>query len=154
MSIDIGNIEILGLDSLKSRINKEFKVILIILSLFIFLPFLFIGDKETMLVSLFMYIFMSLILLIYFLIYRYMRLREFNYINTNSISTIRYTISNNHTTVYLNNRRSVLIEKLDFSNIDKPVLDFEKGILRLGIARWDIEFVSMVLQFIKRMSRI
>lgn len=135
MSIDIGNIEILGLDSLKSRINKEFKVILIILSLFIFLPFLFIGDKETMLVSLFMYIFMSLILLIYFLIYRYMRLREFNYINTNSISTIRYTISNNHTTVYLNNRRSVLIEKLDFSNIDKPVLDFEKGILRLGIAR-------------------
>lgn len=135
MSIDIGNIEILGLDSLKSRINKEFKVILIILSLFIFLPFLFIGDKETMLVSLFMYIFMSLIFLIYFLIYRYMRLREFNYINTNSISTIRYTISNNHTTVYLNNRRSVLIEKLDFSNIDKPVLDFEKGILRLGIAR-------------------
>lgn len=135
MSIDIGNIEILGLDSLKSRINKEFKVILIILSLFIFLPFLFIGDKETMLVSLFMYIFMSLILLIYFLIYRYMRLREFNYINTNSISTIKYTISNNHTTVYLNNRRSVLIEKLDFSNIDKPVLDFEKGILRLGIAR-------------------
>lgn len=150
MSIELRDFDVKGLDTLEDRINKSYKQEIFTakwLSLMPFLCFIIMymealrtGDSNFGLSSLFITCTcMSFILYFIFradiISSKKFKLDEFNQLVTNKSVEVKYKISKDGIHVYLDKRESSLIKEVEFSDIDESVLDFENGVLRLGIAR-------------------
>lgn len=151
MSLKFKELDINGLNNLEEKINKDFKSYVKYLSFISMIP-IFLSAFVIVLSYINKYFHLNMILWddvymvitcfsvsfgVYFLgagtVFwdKSKRLEELRYIKQNNIETIKYIISNNTIGIYLDNKKSILIDELEFSDVNKPILDFENGILKL-----------------------
>lgn len=147
MNVKLNDIDIKGLDGLEYEIMEEYNAIsfvskfasLIPLSIFLFIFILSGASDITELFVTMCFSSFSLYFLFHFLFVedakeeKNDKLNELNKVKSTKIKEITYKISNNRVYVYLDGIASKFIYSIEFCNIDKPLLDFKNGVLKLRL---------------------